>query len=574
MVFHIMKLKSFLKRGKALLIISQLFGRYNILLGMTVLLPNGTVYAEMNRYETTSTEAPVVSSIFTSIQVPVWRQVTIEQEPLLLRRGSPHMEQVKNTPPTTPSDVPSQAQKRDAKLNTEGVPATGINLAEEENPYVPSVSGARVEDTESPVAPQTPGPEIQSTPAKEPVSSSSSGVASVKAVPAVSGEASDDAKSPATPQNPAPSTTAVPAEVSVESPRPVADVPVKPAAIVPGKHADGTEYPATVQTREAAEIPAAHPPFELAPASTVPAARGQTTDCAGPTVIPQLAVAPAEASVSPPVQEQPDETPQKTTLAENAPAASGAPVDGAEVVATPRTSVPTSETPALSAGVPVTPVLRTTSTDKTPSPAPAEKVVPRTLSEQEQNSYVVGMMVADYARSVLLTLDKLDVSPDERLFREGLQDALSGKPELDSVVAQAAMQRIQKQADRRQAELDAASRQALVEIAGKHNTVEKKEDRIWVRLKKGGPAVSKQTPLSLSWEGQFYNGAVFESVTDAAVTRREVLPSWLQRAIRLAGPGGEVRLFILAGSLEGEAPLPAGTGRHELVQYTVSVKKG
>jgi FKBP-type peptidyl-prolyl cis-trans isomerase len=205
---------------------------------------------------------------------------------------------------------------------------------------------------------------------------------------------------------------------------------------------------------------------------------------------------------------------------------------------------------------------------------PAEKVAPRTLSEQEQNSYVVGMMVADYARSVLLTLDKLDVSPDERLFREGLQDALSGKPVLNSSDAQAAMQRIQKQADHRQAELDAASRQALVEIAGKHNTVEKKEDRVWVRLKKGGPAVSKQTPLSLSWEGQLYNGTVFESVTDAAVTRREVLPSWLQRAIRLAGPGGEVRLFILAGSLEGEAPLPAGTGRHELVQYTVSVKKG
>lgn len=202
-----------------------------------------------------------------------------------------------------------------------------------------------------------------------------------------------------------------------------------------------------------------------------------------------------------------------------------------------------------------------------------EAVAPRTLSEQEQNSYVVGMMVADYARSVLGTLDKLDVRPDEKLFREGLQDSLSGRPVLDGPAAQAAMQRIQKSADARQAERDAEARKELATIAGVHTVLEKKEDRIWVRLKKGGPAVSKQTPLLLSWEGQFYNGAVFETVTDAEVSRREVLPSWLQQAIRLAGPGGQVRLFILAGSIEGEAPLPAGTGRHELVQYTVNVKK-
>lgn len=62
-------------------------------------------------------------------------------------------------------------------------------------------------------------------------------------------------------------------------------------------------------------------------------------------------------------------------------------------------------------------------------------------------------------------------------------------------------------------------------------------------------------------------------MTDSVVNRRDVLPQWQQRAIRLAGPGGQVRLYILAGSLEGEADLPAGTARHELVQYTVSVEK-
>lgn len=37
------------------------------------------------------------------------------------------------------------------------------------------------------------------------------------------------------------------------------------------------------------------------------------------------------------------------------------------------------------------------------------------------------MMVADYVRSVLGTLHKLNIRPDETLFREGLQDTLSGK---------------------------------------------------------------------------------------------------------------------------------------------------
>lgn len=310
------------------------------------------------------------------------------------------------------------------------------------------------------------------------------------------------------------------------------------------------------------------------------------------TELPESAKTPApvagETQTGPSVRaDEPQSKPDATVEATVSSVASSA-VKAPEVTIGPAkeraTSEPSANTPA---GVPasapekktpaVTPSLLppppSVMTPTIPAGIP-EAAAPRTLSEQEQNSYVVGMMVADYARSVLGTLDKLDVRPDEKLFREGLQDTLSGRSVLDGPAAQVAMQRIQKSADARQAELDAASRQALVDIAEKHNTVEKKEDRIWVRLKKGGPAVSKQTPLSLSWEGQFYNGAVFESVTDAVVTRREVLPSWLQRAIRLAGPGGEVRLFILAGSLEGEAPLPAGTGRHELVQYTVSVKKG
>lgn len=208
-----------------------------------------------------------------------------------------------------------------------------------------------------------------------------------------------------------------------------------------------------------------------------------------------------------------------------------------------------------------------------PAAQPAEPPAPRPLTEQEQDSYVVGMMVADYARSVLRTLEKLDVRPDETLLQAGIQDALAGKPRLDEDATRAAMARFQKETDRRQTERDATARQTLAGIAAKGNTLEKKDDRVWTRVKKGGPAVSKQTPLSLSWEGQFYDGKVFDTVNDLRVTRRDVLPEWLQRAIRLAGPGGQVRLTILAGSLEGEANLPAGTARHELVQYTIRVEK-
>lgn len=210
-------------------------------------------------------------------------------------------------------------------------------------------------------------------------------------------------------------------------------------------------------------------------------------------------------------------------------------------------------------------------TDRKKNPVTA--VAPTPLTEQEQDSYVVGMMVADYARSVLQTLEKLDIQLDETLLSEGVRHTLTGTARLDEQTARAAMQRFQKNTDQRQAEKDRASRQMLSTLAGKQDTLEKKEDRVWVRLKKGGPAVSKQTPLSLSWEGRFYNGEVFETVTDSVVNRRDVLPQWQQRAIRLAGPGGQVRLYILAGSLEGEADLPAGTARHELVQYTVSVEK-
>ncbi|HCR3451242.1 TPA: hypothetical protein ON570_004929, partial [Citrobacter werkmanii] len=210
-------------------------------------------------------------------------------------------------------------------------------------------------------------------------------------------------------------------------------------------------------------------------------------------------------------------------------------------------------------------------TEKTPAAADAPALPP--LSEPEQDSYVVGMMVADYARSVLQTLGKLDIRLDETRLAEGIQHTLAGKPRLDEPTAQTAIRRFQQETDRRQAEKDAASRQLLSTLAGKHDALEKKDDRLWVRLKKGGPAVSRKTPLRLSLEGAFYNGAVFESVKDIRVTRREALPAWQQQAIRLAGPGGQVRLYILAGSLEGEAGLPAGTARHELVQYTVSVDR-
>lgn len=334
-------------------------------------------------------------------------------------------------------------------------------------------------------------------------------------------------------------------------------------------------------------------PFtQITPENTpaVPEPSGQPSSAPAPkTELPVRAGTPAPvdggAQTVPLVRDdKPQGKPDATV--EAAPAVVSPAVKAPEVTGGPAKEPAIPEPPAVTpAAVPVsapekstpagTPSLLTPPSGMAPA-IPAgkpEAAAPRTLSEQEQNSYVVGMMVADYARSVLGTLDKLDVRPDEQLFREGLQDTLSGKAVLDGPVAQAAMQRIQKSADARQAERDAEARKELATIAGGHTVLEKKEDRVWVRLQKGGPAVSKQTPLLLSWEGQFYNGAVFETVTDAEVTRREVLPAWLQRAIRLAGPGGEVRLFILAGSLEGEAPLPAGTGRHELVQYTVSVKK-
>ncbi|MGC6693216.1 FKBP-type peptidyl-prolyl cis-trans isomerase N-terminal domain-containing protein, partial [Burkholderia pseudomallei] len=141
-------------------------------------------------------------------------------------------------------------------------------------------------------------------------------------------------------------------------------------------------------------------------------------------------------------------------------------------------------------------------------------VAPPPLSEPKQGRYVVGMMVADYARSVLQTLEKLDIQLDETLLSEGVRHTLTGTARLDEQTARAAMQRFQKNTDQRQAEKDRASRQMLSTLAGKQDTLEKKEDRVWVRLKKGGPAVSKQTPLSLSWEGRFYNGEVFETVTD------------------------------------------------------------
>lgn len=240
--------------------------------------------------------------------------------------------------------------------------------------------------------------------------------------------------------------------------------------------------------------------------------------------------------------------------------------------ATPQRDTAVAPVTPVTPVAPVTPVTPSeVATEKTPVAADAPALPP--LSEQEQDSYVVGMMVADYARSVLQTLGKLDISLDEALLTEGIQNTLAGRPRLDERTAQTAMQRFQQETDRRQAEKDVASRQLLSTLAGKHDTLEKKDDRLWVRLKKGGPAVSRKTPLRLSREGAFYNGGVFETVKDTRVTRREALPAWQQQAIRLAGPGGQVRLYILAGSLEGEADLPAGTARHELVQYTVSVDK-
>lgn len=533
-------------------------------------VPTGIVSAKTPPELTSLVNVPIALLTSPSVQTTGQSQVSLEQKFPKLHIGDvrPVPENNASSPP--PSDFPSQTQIRDAKQLTGGMsvtenpPASGATLS------LPSVSGVHVKGTESPVVPQTPAPELR-PPAKEPMSSSSSGVAPIPGMSAVSGTAPDGAELSATSQNSAPPTTAVPTEVPVAPHPPVSDEPVNALTAAP---MDAAELPDAAREAISAEVPVNRSSSAPLSVRTESADREQSAESAAPPPAPQPEVASTEVSVTPPVPAQPDKTPQKAAPGETVPVTSEKPVDGAEVPMMPDASVPMSETPGTPADAAGTPALQTAPTGKAESPAPAEKVVPRILSEEEQNSYVVGMVVADYARSVLLTLGKLDVSPDERLFREGLQDALSGKPELDNSVAQAAMLRIQKQADRRQAELDAVSRQTLLDIAEKYNTVEKKEDRIWVRLKKGGPAVSKQTPLSLSWEGQFYNGAIFESVTDAAVTRREVLPSWLQRAIRLAGPGGEVRLFILAGSLEGEAPLPTGTGRHELVQYTVSVKKG
>lgn len=538
------------------------------LLWLLSALPTGIVCAKTSPELPPQVNEPMASATSPSAQATGRREAILARETLPLRDCTARSEQENKEAPTSTSQTLDTVPLTGGTASTENLSTNGKALS------LPAASDVRADGAELPVAPQMPAPEVRTTPAEEKVSSPSSGAASVSVAPAVSGNPVDDTESSIVPQEQAVRPAAVPAEdlVVPASPGAVTPVNIVPSAL--GIQADGAESSDGSQTSATAKVPVTGSSSVPAPVSTAPVSQGLPTVGSEGAEAPQTVAAPAAVSVTSPVHEQSDPTPDKVTPVQPAPAVSGKAVSGPEVPETPRLSVPLTEAPVSPADVSVSPRLRTTPAEKTASPGPSEQIAPRILSEAEQNSYVLGMMVADYARTVLRTLDKLDVRPDEKLFREGLQDTLSGRPLLEENVARAAMQRIQKEADSRQAGLDAASRQALVEIAGKHNTVEKKEDRIWVRLKKGGPAVSKQTPLSLSWEGQFYNGAVFESVTDAAVTRREVLPSWLQRAIRLAGPGGEVRLFILAGSLEGEAPLPAGTGRHELVQYTVSVKKG
>lgn len=205
-----------------------------------------------------------------------------------------------------------------------------------------------------------------------------------------------------------------------------------------------------------------------------------------------------------------------------------------------------------------------------------DETVPLTqvMSETEQDSYVIGMIVADYTRlSLLRSLEKLNIYPDRKLVLQGITDALSGRALLDGATAQLAMQRFATRNSLKQAEREEESRNLLSSLSNKSDTLERKDDRVWVRLKKGDRRVSKQTPIKLSWEGRIYGGDEFEKVNNYKVTRLDILPSWLQQGIPLTEIGSKARLFILAGSLEREVTLPLGTAPYEIIQYTVTVEK-
>lgn len=196
-----------------------------------------------------------------------------------------------------------------------------------------------------------------------------------------------------------------------------------------------------------------------------------------------------------------------------------------------------------------------------------------TLSEKEQDSYIVGVMIAEYARSVFSSLDKIDVHPDKKLVTQGIMASLSDSSILDEATEHTAMTRFSDKVEQKQEEKKTESIERLSSLAGKLNTIEKKDDRVWVLLKKGMSNPGKDTVLKLSWEGMIYNGEIFDRVADLNVKQRDALPVWLQQAIRMAKLGGQVRLFILAGSLGDDVTLPPGTASHEIIQYTITVDK-
>ncbi len=172
-------------------------------------------------------------------------------------------------------------------------------------------------------------------------------------------------------------------------------------------------------------------------------------------------------------------------------------------------------------------------------------------TEEQKTLYAVGLAVARSLAAFNLTPEELAI------VKQGLTDALTGKPALDLSAYNGKVQELARARRKLQAEKQAATNQAFLDkAASEKGAVKTSSGLVYLSLQEGtgtGPAATDK--VKVNYRGTLVDGTEFDSSYKRGVPAEfplnGVIKCWTE-GLQLMKPGGKAKLVCPAALAYGD----------------------
>lgn len=193
------------------------------------------------------------------------------------------------------------------------------------------------------------------------------------------------------------------------------------------------------------------------------------------------------------------------------------------------------------------------------------------VTQEEQDAYSVGLMVAQYANRVMTDMKMVGITLDAVVIEKGILDGIAERPQIPLPTAQTIITQLETRMANAVSQKEEATQKTLNDIAKTQNTITKGNGLVWVK-KKAGHSMAK-IPTTMIVEGRRYQGALFDGPREITLKNKDGINDVIKKAATLTSDNGIVELYAMASKVDGIFSLPTNIPPWDIVHFTFTASQ-